>query len=98
MAAARARELLRWRCRRGMKELDLLLERFLEQHYDQALPERQRAFERLLRLPDPLLAELLLGPQPARPHSAAIADGPGSGPVDAHLADVLALVAASMPR
>ncbi len=75
-----------------MKELDLLLERFLHDHYDRAPPERQRAFERLLALPDPRLAELLLG---ARPDGSA---GHFSGPLDAHLAEVLALVATSMPR
>ncbi len=79
-----ARELLRWRCRRGTKELDLLLERFLVRHYDQAPPETRRAFERLLALPDPVLAELLLGPAP--------------GPADAELAAVAALVAAPAPR
>jgi antitoxin CptB len=78
------RELLRWRCRRGMKELDLLLERFLEVHYDRLPAERQRVFEGLLTLPDPVLAELLLGPS--------------AGPSDAQLAEVLALVAASGPR
>jgi antitoxin CptB len=87
-----ARALLRWRCRRGMKELDLLLERFLENQYDHAPRERQRAFERLLTLPDPRLAELLLGPQPVPSWTGA------SGPADAHLAEVVALVAASGPR
>jgi antitoxin CptB len=78
------RELLRWRCRRGMKELDLLLERFLVRHYDKASSETQRAFERLLALPDPVLAELLLAPT--------------AGPPDADLAEVVALVAAPAPR
>ncbi len=67
-----------------MKELDLLLERFLSRHYDEAPFETQRAFERLLALPDPVLAELLLGPAP--------------GPADAELAQVVALVAAPAPR
>jgi antitoxin CptB len=81
-------QLLRWRCRRGMKELDLLLERFLQDHYAQAPRERQRAFERLLSLPDPVLAELLLGP------SITAADA-GE---DVELAEVIALVAAPGPR
>jgi antitoxin CptB len=82
------RELLRWRCRRGMKELDLLLERFLQNHYDEAPRERQQAFERLLTLPDPVLAEMLLGPAA----DALDADA------DAELAQVIALVAAPGPR
>lgn len=52
---------LRWRCRRGMRELDVLLARYLETRYPQA-PEHERdAFRRLLDLPDPELQGLLLG-------------------------------------
>jgi len=83
---------LRWRCRRGMKELDLLLERFLQNHYPGAPRERQRAFERLLSFPDPLLAELLLGPCAGTPDAHMHAD------MDADLAEVIALVAAPGPR
>jgi antitoxin CptB len=55
-----ARRLL-WRCRRGMKELDILLERFARDRYEAAPPEQKRAFARLLDLPDPCLADYLLG-------------------------------------
>ncbi|MFZ0010190.1 MAG: succinate dehydrogenase assembly factor 2 [Steroidobacteraceae bacterium] len=49
-----------WRCRRGMKELDVMLERFARGALVQA-PEQERAlFEELLALPDPLLASYLL--------------------------------------
>jgi antitoxin CptB len=58
--AAEARRLL-WRCRRGMKELDILLERFARQALPEAPAAERRAFERLLGLPDPLLAGYLLG-------------------------------------
>lgn len=52
---------LRWRCRRGMLELDILLEEFLHRGYA-ALDERQQSdFERLLALPDQELLEYLLG-------------------------------------
>lgn len=55
---------LLWRCRRGMKELDVLLDRFARRELPPAgSPERQR-LERLLELPDPALAELLLGGSP----------------------------------
>ena len=52
---------LRWRCRRGMKELDLLLTRYLERDYDaSSLPQRE-AFERLLAMPDPEILDYILG-------------------------------------
>ena len=46
---------LRWRCRRGMRELDVVLQRYLEQCYPGAAPAEQEAFERLLELQDPQL-------------------------------------------
>jgi antitoxin CptB len=62
---------LRWRCRRGMKELDVVLERFAEQVLPQASAAECRVFAELLALPDPLLAQYLLrGEAPAEPHLA----------------------------
>lgn len=46
---------LRWRCRRGMKELDVLLERYLDERLAQADPEERRAFEALLDVQDPII-------------------------------------------
>jgi len=46
---------LRWRCRRGMKELDVLLERYLAQHLPSAPAQDLEALETLLGTPDPLL-------------------------------------------
>lgn len=43
---------LRWRCRRGMRELDLLLTRYLDTAYDRAGQAEQAAFEALLEQPD----------------------------------------------
>lgn len=51
---------LRWRCRRGMRELDVVLERYLQHSYPLARAEEQRAFEALLDLPDPQLFAYLL--------------------------------------
>jgi antitoxin CptB len=60
---------LRWQCRRGMQELDLLLLRYLEQHYADAPAGDKAAFQAFLELPDPeLLGYLLYG---ERPQSAA---------------------------
>jgi antitoxin CptB len=55
-----------WRCRRGMKELDVILERFARG----GVPGGDQArFEALLQLPDPVLAGYLLAgdtpPDPA---------------------------------
>ena len=50
----------RWRCRRGMKELDILLERFLESRFA-VMDSRQKAgFSDFLNLSDPQLAYFLL--------------------------------------
>jgi antitoxin CptB len=66
---------LRWRCRRGMKELDVLLARWLERHWPGADAERRRAFAWLLEQPDPDLADWLIGgARPADPAHAALLD------------------------
>jgi antitoxin CptB len=52
---------LRWRCRRGMKELDLLTLGYLERHYPTASAEEQQAFAALLELQDPLLMSYMVG-------------------------------------
>jgi antitoxin CptB len=64
---------LLWRCRRGMKELDLLLERFARERYASASACQKEAFAALLELPDPVLAEYFLGHAiPAEPRLAEI--------------------------
>ncbi len=60
---------LRWHCRRGMKELDVLLERWLERGWPEADAGARLAFEWLLEQPDPDLADWLIGG--ARPVDAA---------------------------
>jgi len=52
---------LAWRCRRGMKELDLILQAWLAQSYPQASPGERLLFAQFLELPDPELARYLLG-------------------------------------
>lgn len=52
---------LRWRCRRGLLELDVLLGRFLERHYESLAAEERTAFERLLRESDQTLSTWLNG-------------------------------------
>lgn len=52
---------LRWRCRRGMKELDVLLQRYLQHDWPDAAAAERATFLRLLDLPDPELAAYCLG-------------------------------------
>ncbi|HTX24981.1 MAG TPA: succinate dehydrogenase assembly factor 2, partial [Steroidobacteraceae bacterium] len=61
-----------WRCRRGMKELDVLLERFVAERYAHCSPAGRDAFERLLEQSDPELVSWLLGQ--ARPDDLALAE------------------------
>ena len=51
---------LAWQCRRGMRELDELLQRYLDRRYADAPANEQRAFERLLQRQDPELQSYLL--------------------------------------
>ena len=43
---------VRWRCRRGMLELDIILQRFVDKHYIQLNECELQQFEVLLDLPD----------------------------------------------
>ncbi len=52
---------LRWRCRRGTKELDRILGGFLEENYAQAPIELQKAFIALLEVQDPDIYDWLMG-------------------------------------
>ena len=52
---------LRWRARRGMKELDVLLARWLDVHGPSASRAELEAFERLLACEDSDLWPWLLG-------------------------------------
>ena len=50
-----------WRCRRGVRELDVLLTRFVETEYP-ALSDADKAnFEALLEIQDPVIMEWLFG-------------------------------------
>jgi antitoxin CptB len=62
---------LTWRCRRGMKELDLLLIGWLEAQFERASEVQRGQFEALLELPDPQLARYLLAGE--RPEGADLA-------------------------
>ena len=59
MSGVPDRSKLRWRCRRGTKELDTLTTRYLENFYDCAEASEQSAFAALLTLQDPELHAIL---------------------------------------
>lgn len=52
---------IRWLCRRGMKELDVLLDRFFVSDYDALEHADQQAFAALLQYEDPDLWAMLMG-------------------------------------
>lgn len=52
---------LRWRCRRGMLELDLLLMKFFDNHFDELNDAQVTLFEQLLTQPDPDIYNWLIG-------------------------------------
>ncbi len=45
-------ERARWRCRRGLLELDIVLERFMDKHYTQLSDKDLQQFNRLLDMSD----------------------------------------------
>ena len=66
---------LRWRCRRGMRELDLLVTGWLDNCYAEASADQRAGFSRLLESPDPQLMAWLLGRErPADPVLAELID------------------------
>lgn len=73
---------LLWRCRRGLKELDVLLERFALAELQRSSPEELELFGQLLELPDPTLVEYLLAgaaaPEPDLARLIARIRGEGS--------------------
>jgi antitoxin CptB len=52
---------LRWQCRRGMREMDMLLERWLDRHYVPASAAVRADFAALLSTEDDLLWDWLMG-------------------------------------
>ena len=51
---------LRWRCRRGMLELDLMLQSFVDKEVPRLSQDELVVFDRLLDYPDQVLLELFL--------------------------------------
>jgi antitoxin CptB len=58
-------ERVRWRSRRGLLELDIVLGRFIDAHYMQLNEAELLAFEELLDMPDNPLWDMIAGRQEA---------------------------------
>ena len=65
------RQRLMWQCRRGMLELDILLQGFVDCCYIELSTAEQQTFETLLKFPDQELLEYFL--QQAEPDDKDIA-------------------------
>ncbi len=63
MFSPKRRARLRWACRRGMLELDVLLLPFVDEAFDDLDDDKQEAFERLLTSDDPDLFAWFMGHQ-----------------------------------
>ncbi len=54
---------VRWNCRRGLLELDVVLTRFLDRHFESLSPQQRDAFKRMLDYPDNDLWDFVTGKQ-----------------------------------
>ncbi len=54
-------ERVRWRTRRGLLELDIVLDRFVESNYTHLNAKERQAFEALLEMPDNTLWDMIAG-------------------------------------
>jgi antitoxin CptB len=65
---------IRWRCRRGLLELDLVLEAFLERGYSRLDAGQRRLFNELLEQPDNDLLDLALGRSEPEPRYRVVVE------------------------
>jgi antitoxin CptB len=63
---------LRWRCRRGLLENDLFIERFFNRHAQAMTVGQARGMYALMDLSDNDLLDVLLG----RPHTQSVTENP----------------------
>lgn len=61
MVSSEIKARLKWQCRRGMLEIDILLNRFLNKHLNELNSKQLVAFEKLLSYPDPDIYQWLIG-------------------------------------
>ncbi|MFK8067061.1 MAG: succinate dehydrogenase assembly factor 2 [Gammaproteobacteria bacterium] len=64
---------VRWLCRRGMKELDLVINRFFENDYESLVEQDQIYFKEFLEVEDPEIFSWIMGrTTPENKHHALI--------------------------
>ncbi|MDO9052374.1 MAG: succinate dehydrogenase assembly factor 2 [Gallionella sp.] len=56
---------VRWRCRRGLLELDIVLGRFVDTNYTRLSEKERQIFEEFLDMPDNPLWDMIAGRQDA---------------------------------
>lgn len=61
MITAERKAKLKWECRRGMLELDLILARFIEKELESLTEKQAEQLEKLLSCPDPDIFIWLMG-------------------------------------
>jgi len=71
MANLDSKARLRWACRRGMLELDVLFMPFVEQGYDALNDEDKATFQRLLAADDPDLFAWFMGHEQCKDEALA---------------------------
>lgn len=74
MIASEHAKRLQWRCRRGLLELDVLLERFLTRYYENLSASDQETFAALLERSDQDLIDWLLVGKPAPSEFAGLVE------------------------
>lgn len=66
-------ERVRWRCRRGLLELDIVLGRFIEQRYATMDDAQRVVFDELLDMPDTELWDVITGnKEPPHAHQRVV--------------------------
>ena len=55
------RDRIQWNCRRGLLELDLVLERFLQRYFDDLNADEVNVFKALLAFEDNDLLDMVMG-------------------------------------
>lgn len=63
---------LRWRCRRGLLELDIVLGRFVDMHHGGLSEQERQTFDELLDMPDNPLWDLISGRKEAATAAQAV--------------------------
>ncbi|MEI7455291.1 MAG: succinate dehydrogenase assembly factor 2 [Nitrosomonadales bacterium] len=52
---------VRWRCRRGLLELDIIFGRFVDAHYGELTESERQTFDEFLDMPDNPLWDMISG-------------------------------------